>query len=164
MTDPTTDLSGPFTDSGTNPPTSTPEALSGPPSVPNLPAGLSVEGKAAASGLGERLLSIPMGRWMRIVRRFDMSQDEILEDTTALLIVGANEKVREETGKDDWDRVEAMNLRQINAYLDLGTGDAEAALELEGGDEGAPKSDGGRGEGTPSAPRDDVSSAGDTPA
>lgn len=163
MTDPTTGLSAPPTDSGTNPSTSTPEAVSGPPTVPGLPAGLSAEGKAAASGIGDRLLSIPMGRWMRIVRRFDMSQDEILEDTTALLIVAANEKVREETGKDDWDRVEAMNLRQINAYLDLGTDEAEAALELEDGVEGAPKSDDGGGEGAPAAPRDDVSRPGDTP-
>lgn len=110
----------------------------------------------AAKGVNDLVMAIPMGRWLRIVRRFDMAQDDILGDFTALMIVAANEKVRADIGKDDWDRVEAMSLTEINTFLDLSDDEDDSEVEASKSDEQGPQGDA-------PAPGEDLPGAGDQP-
>lgn len=88
--------------------------------------------------LEDRLLrDIPARRWFLISQRLDMPAEEIMQSTLALLVVAANERHRDETGKDDFAKFLDMG------FIDLA--DASGVNELDddesAGDADDPKSD-----------------------
>lgn len=89
------------------------------------------------------LRTIPAKRWFLISKRLDMQVDEIMETTLAIMIVAANERHREQTGKDDFARFLNMGFLDLAEACGLNDDDGESSDESE--DDADPKSgDGGR--------------------
>lgn len=85
-----------------------------------------------SAGLDDLIGAIPMYRWRKIRRRFEVSMTELEGAEDVLMVIAANEKHRADNGieptekrGDDYDRFEAMTLEEITDFLGLSDEDDE---------------------------------------
>lgn len=77
------------------------------------------------TSIGESILDMPMKRWFLASKRLDMTQEEILNNSMAVLVVAANEKAGAEDGNfDQFNKFLDFGLRDLNSFLGL-SDDAE---------------------------------------
>lgn len=84
------------------------------------------------------LRNIPAKRWFLISQRLDQPVEQIMQSTLAMMVVAANERHREETGKDAFAKF--LDMGFIDLVEASGLNEIDADDDADGGEDGDPKS------------------------